>query len=184
MKTPISVIFAILCLTIFLIPQNLNAQFRKKNPFDEKKVEEAIEAFQDLDQLQFYFEEAYGYAVFPSIGKGAIGIGGAFGRGLVYKQEQVIGMAKMSQISIGFQWGGQAYREIVFFEDEAALESFLASELELSAQASVVALDQGASADLAYENGVAIFTRTKGGLMYEASIGGQKFSFFPIEEED
>ena len=85
----------------------------------------------------------------------------------------------MTQISLGLQWGGQAYREVIFFETEAALRSFKENNFELAAQASAVAVTAGASADAAYEKGVAVYTMTKGGLMYEASIGGQKFKFLP-----
>ena len=128
--------------------------------------------------MNSYFEDSYGYVVFPSIGKGGIVVGGAHGRGIVYEQGESIGAAKMTQVTLGFQWGGQAYSEVLFFKDKAALDSFKNSELEFSGQASVVAVTLGASADIAYENGVAVYTLTKGGLMYEASLGGQKFKFF------
>ncbi len=127
--------------------------------------------------LQRFFDQAYGYAVFPTIGKGAIGVGGAYGKGVVYEKDKAIGTAKMVQVTIGFQWGGQAYSELVFFENKAALERFKNGNLEFSAQASAVAITLGASATADYENGVAVFTMAKGGLMYEASIGGQSFSF-------
>ncbi|MDH3651668.1 MAG: lipid-binding SYLF domain-containing protein, partial [Saprospiraceae bacterium] len=149
------------------------------DPDDSKKVQDAIEAFLEKDpDLERFFQEAYGYAVFPSIGKGAFGIGGATGKGEVFEGTKRIGTARMTQVSIGFQWGGQAYSEIIFFEDAGALRSFKYGDIKFSAQASVVAVDQGASADVAYEEGVAIFTLAKGGLMYEASVGGQKFKYF------
>ena len=90
-------------------------------------------------------------------------------------------MAKLSQVSIGFQWGGQAYREIIFFENKEAMDNFKENKVELAAQASAVAVTAGASADANYKDGVMVYTMQKGGLMYEASVGGQKFKFEPFE---
>lgn len=123
------------------------------------------------------FNNSYAYVILPNVGKGGIGIGGAAGNGAVFKDGILIGMAKMTQVTIGFQWGGQAYREVIFFETRADLDRFKENRLELSAQASAVAVTAGASANAKYKNGVMIFTQAKGGLMYEASIGGQKFKF-------
>lgn len=123
------------------------------------------------------FNNSYAYVLLPNVGKGGIGIGGAAGNGAVFKDGILIGMAKMTQVTIGFQWGGQAYREVIFFETKADLDRFRENRLELSAQASAVAVTAGASANAKYKNGVMIFTQAKGGLMYEASIGGQKFKF-------
>ncbi len=167
------------CLLLFSSLIIIQAQAPSWDPDDSRKVEGAIEAFLEKDPgMQRFFDRAYGYAVFPSIGKGGFGIGGATGKGEVFEQGESIGTARMTQVSIGFQWGGQAYSEIIFFEDEDALESFKDNKVKFSAQASVVAVDKGASADVAYEEGVAIFTLAKGGLMYEAAVGGQKFKFF------
>ena len=126
------------------------------------------------------FNNAYGYVIFPNVGKGGIGIGGAAGNGAVFQKGTLIGMAKMTQITIGFQWGGQAYREVIFFETKADLDRFKENNIELSTQASAVAATAGASANAKYTNGVMVFSQTKGGLMYEASIGGQKFKFRKI----
>jgi lipid-binding SYLF domain-containing protein len=123
------------------------------------------------------FDKAYGYVIFPNVGKGAIGIGGAAGNGAVFQKGALIGMAKMTQVTIGFQWGGQAYREVIFFENKSALDRFKENNLEFSAQASAVAATAGASANVKYKDGVMIFSQIKGGLMYEASVGGQKFKF-------
>ncbi|MFV8369687.1 YSC84-related protein [Flavobacterium sp. LB2R40] len=123
------------------------------------------------------FDKAYGYAIFPNVGKGGFGIGGAAGNGVVYEQNKLVGMAKLSQVSIGFQAGGQAYREVIFFESKNDLERFKNSRFEFSAQASAVAVTAGASANVKYTDGVMVFTMQKGGLMYEAAIGGQKFKF-------
>ncbi len=123
------------------------------------------------------FSNAYGYVIFPNVGKGAIGIGGAAGNGMVYQRGALVGKGKMTQVSIGFQWGGQAYREVIFFENKTTFDRFKESKLEFAAQASAVAATAGASANVKYANGVMIFTQQKGGLMYEASIGGQKFKY-------
>lgn len=123
------------------------------------------------------FEQAYGYVIFPNVGKAGFGIGGAAGNGVVYERNKLIGMAKLSQLSIGFQAGGQVYREVIFFESKKELERFKESRFEFSAQASAVAVTEGASANVKYTDGVMVFTMQKGGLMYEASIGGQKFKF-------
>jgi lipid-binding SYLF domain-containing protein len=126
------------------------------------------------------FADAVGYVVFPTVGKGGIGLGGARGKGWVYEGGKIIGKSTLTQVSFGFQFGGQAYSEIVFFQTPQALENFKLGHLKFDAQASAVALTARASADLAYRNGVAIVTMAKGGLMYEASVGGQKFSFKPV----
>ncbi|MGN6393483.1 MAG: YSC84-related protein [Gemmatimonadales bacterium] len=129
--------------------------------------------------MEKIFADAVGYAVFPTVGKGAIGIGGARGKGWVYAHRKIIGKSTLTQVSIGLQLGGQAYSEIVFFQTAQALDNFKLGHLKLDAQASAIAVTARASADLAYRNGVAIVTMAKGGLMYEASVGGQKFSFTP-----
>lgn len=155
----------------------LNAQDRK----DKKIIADAAVAkaeFIKSDGLMAnLFNNAYGYVIFPNVGKGGMGIGGASGNGAAYRNGQLIGMAKMTQVTIGFQWGGQAYREVIFFENKEALDRFKENKIELSAQASAVAVTAGASANAKYHDGVMIFTQTKGGLMYEASVGGQKLKF-------
>jgi lipid-binding SYLF domain-containing protein len=126
------------------------------------------------------FAQAYGYAVFPTVGKGGLGLGAARGKGYVYQRGRLIGRTTLTQVTIGLQLGGQAYSEVVFFKTAAALQNFKNGNLKLGAQASAIALTHRASADLAYRDGVAIVTMAKGGLMYEASVGGQKFSYQPI----
>lgn len=154
----------------------------KKEKTNDEEVEETIAAFLEQDAgMQKFLDEAHGYAVFPKIYKGAIGVGGAYGAGQVYEKGEYIGNAKLTQLTYGLQLGGQAYSEIIFFGDKDALERFKAEKMEFSAQASAVAATAGASADAAYEGGVAIFTMTLGGLMYEASVGGQTFSFEPAK---
>jgi len=123
------------------------------------------------------FKNDYAYVVFPNVGKGAIGVGGASGGGIVYEKGVIIGKAQMTQVTIGFQFGGQAYREVVFFQDKATLDRFKENKVEFSAQVSAVAAKAGASGNAKYSDGILIFTQQKGGLMYEASVGGQKFKY-------
>ena len=147
---------------------------------DETEVAAVIAKFKEKDPgMAEIFANAAGYAVFPTVGKGAFGIGGARGKGYVYQRGRLIGHSTLTQVSIGFQLGGQAYSEVVFFLNQEALDNFKLGHLKLDAQASAIALTARASADLAYRSGVAIVTMAKGGLMYEASVGGQKFSFKP-----
>ncbi|MGA2478607.1 MAG: YSC84-related protein [Spirochaetia bacterium] len=120
---------------------------------------------------------AYGYAVFPSVGKGGVGLGGAYGQGILYEHGAFVGYCDMTQASIGFQFGGQSYTEIVILENKKAVDNFKSGDFTLAAQASAVALKSGAAANAKYQDGVAIFTMDQSGLMYEASVGGQKFNF-------
>jgi lipid-binding SYLF domain-containing protein len=123
------------------------------------------------------FNNAYAYVIFPNVGKGGLGVGGAFGNGAVFQRGKVIGTAKLSQLTVGIQAGGQAYREVIFFESAKDLIRFKENKIEFSAQASAVAATEGASGNAKYVDGVMIFSQTKGGLMYEASLGGQTFKF-------
>jgi lipid-binding SYLF domain-containing protein len=144
-------------------------------------VPPVIAKFKAKDEgMEKIFADAAGYAVFPTVGKGGIGIGGARGKGWVYEGGALVGRSTLTQVTVGLQLGGQAYSEIVFFQTPQALANFKQGHLKLDAQASAVALTARASADLAYRNGVAIVTMAKGGLMYEASVGGQKFSYTPV----
>ena len=127
--------------------------------------------------LKNVFDGAYGYLILPNIGKGAVGVGGASGNGMVYEKGNIVGTAKMSQVTVGLQFGGQAYRELIFFESKEALDRFKQNKVEFSAQASAVAATKGASANAKYTDGIMIYTQQKGGLMYEASVGGQKFKY-------
>lgn len=146
----------------------------------QAEIRETIARFKARDPgIVRFFDKAYGYAVFPTVGKGAAGVGGAYGKGQVIERGKPVGDSELVQVTIGFQLGGQAYSEIIFFKNRAALERFKAGKLKFSAQASAVAVTAGASANADYENGVAVFTMTRGGLMYEASLGGQSFHFKP-----
>ncbi len=147
-----------------------------------KDSDDAKAAFIKQDpKMAGFFGSAHGYVIFPNVGKGGLGIGGAAGNGAVYQGGKLIGMAKMSQVTIGFQAGGQAYREVVFFETNEPLQRFKENKVEFSAQVSAVAATAGASANAKYKEGVLVFTMQKGGLMYEASLGGQKFKFNPLK---
>jgi lipid-binding SYLF domain-containing protein len=158
---------------------------------------DTIKVFRDAGQSATFFGKSYGYAVFPTIGKGGIGIGAAHGSGRVYEKGTYISDTTMNQVSVGLQFGGQAYSQIIFLEDKRAFDEFTSGNFEFGAQATAVALTAGASAQAgtggtsagasgtqshantsgSYQKGMAVFTVAKGGLMYEASIGGQKFSY-------
>lgn len=159
--------------------------------------DETIEVFKEAGESGNFFDKCYAYAVFPTIGKGGIGIGGARGKGRVYAKGEHVGDTSMTQVTIGFQLGGQAFSQIVFLQDERAFEEFTGGNFEFGAQATAVAITAGASATTStagtsagasggkhdatsvgnYYKGMAVFTVVKGGLMYEASVGGQKFSY-------
>jgi hypothetical protein len=163
---------------------------------------DAIKIFKDAGESGTFFAKSYGYAVFPTVGKGGIGIGGAYGKGQVYAGGNHVGDTSMTQVTVGLQLGGQAYSQIIFFEDQRAFDEFTSGNFEFGAQASAVAITAAASAEATttgtsagasggkhdattttagtgYHKGMAVFTVAKGGLMYEASIGGQKFSYTP-----
>ncbi len=161
---------------------------------------QTISVFKEAGESGRYFDTAYGYAVFPTIGKGGLVVGAAHGDGRVYEKGKVIGDTTMTQLSVGFQLGGQAYSEIIFFQDARALKEFTSGNFEFGADASAVAITAGASASAGttgatagasggqrnagtaaggYYKGMATFTVAKGGLMFEASLAGQKFTFTP-----
>ena len=111
------------------------------------------------------------------MGKGGIGIGGAHGKGLVIQGDKTVAYTSLSQVTVGFQLGGQVYSQYIFFKDKTAFDQFARGNFEMGAQVSAVAVTLGASADADYDKGVAVFTIAEGGLMYEASVGGQKFKY-------
>lgn len=127
--------------------------------------------------MENLFKHSAGYAIFPNVGKGAVGVGGAAGKGAVYEKGTLVGTAQMVQVTVGAQAGGQAYREIIFFENKDALDRFMQNKVEFSGQASAIAVKAGTSANANYRNGVVVFSQEKGGLMLEASLGGQKFTY-------
>lgn len=164
------------------------------------EYDDTIQAFKNAGESGHFFQEAYGYAVFPTIAKGGLGVGAAHGKGRVYEKGKYVGDAAMTQITAGFQAGGQAFSEIIFFKDEAAFNDFTRGNFEFGAEAQAVAITAGASAGTsttgssasasasrneaanvgAYTKGMAVFTLPKGGLMYEAAVGGQKFKYTPV----
>ena len=169
----------ILCLTL---GSYLQAQVGGWNPEMEQDAANALASMlESTPKLQVFKDQAYGYAVYPKVTKAGIGIGGAAGKGIVYKGGEIIGSSKLKGGSIGLQIGGQQYSEVIFFKDQEAFDNFTNGNLKFDAQASAVILDEGASVDAAYNDGVAVFTQIIGGLMAEASVGGQHFSFDPIQ---
>ncbi len=173
----IKLLAALLCFSLISFAQNDKYEKLLRDS------EEAKAEFIKTDSLMAsLFNDAPAYVIFPNVGKGAIGIGGAAGNGVFFENGSPVGTASMKQVSIGFQFGGQAYREVIFFQSEEAIDRFKDDNFEFAAQASAVAVDKGASANVNYRNGVMVFTQKKGGLMYEASIGGQKFDFEPLAE--
>jgi len=172
----------IYCLALVLAPFFLSAQSAGYDPQDLDKAGETMLVFMEKDpKFETYFENAYAYIVFPSIGKGGYVVGGARGSGTVYEAGIPIGKAKLTQVTLGFQFGGQAYSQVIFFETEADLERLRQNKLEFAAEASAVAIKSGAGASLNYNDGVAVFTKSKAGFMYEAALGGQKLKFKPYE---
>lgn len=163
------------------------------------KYQDTIDIFKNAGESGDYFSHSYGYAVFPTIGKAGVGIGGAYGKGRVYEKASHVGDTDVTQLTIGFQLGGQAYSQMIFFEDQRAFNEFTSGNFEFGAQATAVAITAGASVAATttgtstgisggkhdaktagnYHKGMATFTVAKGGLMYEASIGGQKFTYTP-----
>ncbi len=157
----------------------------------------ALKNFSSAPQTQHYIKKSYGYALFPSVGKAGFAIGAAYGKGRVYRRGVYVGDSKLTQVSIGFQLGAQEFSEIIFFEDRNAFENFITGNFEFNAQASAVAVNFGATAQAGttgnsagagqsggvqasagqYVDGMAIFTAPKGGLMFEASLAGQSFSY-------
>ncbi len=153
--------------------------------------------FKNAGESAGFFKDSYAYAVFPTIGKGGLVVGGAHGKGRVYAQGKYVGDASMTQVTIGFQAGGQAYSEIVFLQDKRSYDEFTSGNFEFDAAVSAVAITAAAGGSVGttgaqgnasggkkdaatsgkYHKGMAVFTIVKGGAMYEASVGGQKFSF-------
>jgi lipid-binding SYLF domain-containing protein len=156
---------------------------QQRRAFDE--VVETVERFEARDpSIRYALSQAHAFAVFPSVGKGALWVGAAHGDGHVFRGAELIGSSTLTQVTAGAQIGGQAYSEIIFFRDAAALRDFTQGNYELGAQASAVAVTAGAAANASYDEGVAIFTLPKAGLMFEASVAGQKFTFEPVPPSD
>ena len=173
----LNIIWVILMACVINITPTFGQSKAKKNKIIADSNLAKAEFIEKDALMKGIFEKAYGYVIFPNVGKGGFGIGGAAGNGADYEHNKIVGMAKLTQVSIGFQAGGQAYREVIFLESKNEMDRFKESRFEFSAQASAVAVTEGASANVKYTDGVMVFTMQKGGLMYEASIGGQQFKF-------
>jgi len=166
------------------------------------KYSDTVDLFKKAGESASFFTDSYGYAVFPTIGKGGLGIGAAHGKGRVYEQGKYVGDTSMTQLSVGFQAGGQAYSQIVFFQDERSFKEFTRGNFEFGAGVSAVAITAAASGTAAttgtaagasggkkdattaggYYKGLAVFVIVKGGAMFEASVAGQKFSYKPLSD--
>ena len=185
------------CLVAFVVALPVGAKERKVKDYSD-----TIADFKEIEVVAPFFESAYGYAVFPTIGKGGLGVGASHGKGQVYQGGTVIGFTSTTDVSVGFQAGGQAYSQIIFFQNADALKEFTTGNFEFGASAEAIAVQakveasastegKGASASAhktaekattvaEYDNGMAIFTMAKGGLMYAATIKGQKYTYRPV----
>ena len=144
------------------------------------EADAAVERMTAQDSsLRGLIDQAYGYAVFPNIGKGGLLVGGSYGRGVVFEQGQFIGYADLTKVTVGLQAGGQAFRELILFQNKEALDDLRFGKLKFDATASAVAVNAGAAATADYRNGVLVFAQPIGGLMAEAAVGGQEFGFVP-----
>ena len=150
------------------LPDEIKANF---------KTREALKEFKKIRRLKPYFKEAKGYAVFPNITKAGVGLGGARGRGELFEDGKLIGSTTLTQFSFGYQLGAQTFSQIIFFQNQKDINRFTDGNFEFGASASAALITEGANASADYSNGVAVMTFSKGGLMYEASIGGQRFTF-------
>jgi lipid-binding SYLF domain-containing protein len=147
-----------------------------------KKAEAAVAMFKKVDpSLDKFFKNAKGWAVFPTVAKGAVGIGGAGGKGVLFEKGKPVGTTSLTQVTVGLALGGQSFSEIIFFENDLALTKFKGGDFSLAAQVSAVAAASGAAAAAKYTQGVAVFTAGESGLMFEASVGGQGFGFTPFD---
>jgi len=171
--------FALLIAFAMISVSNLALAWEpdSSNKLELSVAQALIKAREKDPAMEQWFESAYAYAVFPKVGKGGIGIGGAHGKGIVIRRDETVATTSLSQVTIGFQLGGQVYSEYILFKDKTAFDDFARGNFEMGAQVSAVVLTAGASADADYNKGVAVFTIPEGGLMYEATIGGQKFKY-------
>jgi lipid-binding SYLF domain-containing protein len=167
----------VMLLSGLFLPRLVKAQ----DDSQERIINDSKEAkatFKAADpSMETLFKNSAGYVIFPNVGKGGAGVGGAAGKGTVYQKGVPVGTAQMVQVTVGAQAGGQAYREIIFFENKDELDRFMDNKFEFSEQVSAVAVKAGAAANTNYRHGVVVLSQEKGGLMLEASLGGQKFTY-------
>jgi lipid-binding SYLF domain-containing protein len=167
-----------LCLAIILAGCAIAPEKPEAKAVLSAESNEAIAIFKDKDPgIQRFFDKSYGYAVLPKIFKGAFWVGGAYGKGEVYEQGKMVGYCSMSQATLGISFGGEYFREIIFFRDKNDLEVFKSEEFTFSAQVTGVAATIGAAAKADYQSGMAVFVTTDKGLMVDVSLGGQKFKY-------
>jgi len=166
-------------VALIALPGLARPAAQDKDAKDAQQVTSAIANFKTDADIAKWFDSAYGYAVFPSITKAAVIVGGAGGDGRVFEKGAYIGDVKVTQASIGAALGGESFAEVIFFENKAALDRFKDNKYEMTAGMSAVAATSGKSKDAKYADGVAVFTQVKKGLMAEISVGGQKFKFTP-----
>lgn len=171
-------------LLLYAVGVGMSCATRPETPASRNllsaEVQEAVVLFKIRDPgIQAFFDRSYGYAVMPRVAKGAWVVGGAFGRGEVFAQETKVGYCSLSQASVGFSFGGEYFREIVFFRDKLDLNRFKVGDFAFSGQVTAVAVTAGAAAKSDYQDGMAVFVMPESGLMIDASIAGQKFGYDP-----
>lgn len=175
----LSLLTVSVCL-ILLSGCSISPKGKESQAVLDAQVAEAIAVLKEKDpDIDRFFKNSYGYAVLPKVFKGGIWAGGAYGKGIVYEKGEKIGYCDMSQATLGFTFGGEYFREIIFFWQKPDLDKFKSEEYTFAAQATAVALKSGAAAKADYKDGTAVFTATDKGLMVDASIGGQKFRYTP-----
>ena len=174
------ILFVTAVVTLMLVGCSTAPKSEEKRDELHMQTDQTLRRLEGLDPgLQRRLNEAYGYVVFPTVGKGGAIVGGAYGKGEVYEQGRMVGWADISQATIGAQLGGQTFSEIILFENKQAMDNFKNNKLKLTANVSAVALKSGAADSAKYTDGVLVFVEPKAGLMVEASVGGQSFSFQP-----
>lgn len=169
--------FTLLLITGLLLPRVVMAQTESQERIMKDSKEAKASFLKSDPSMEKLFKTSAGYVIFPNVGKGAMLVGGAAGGGTVYHDGVAIGSAHMDQVTVGAQAGGQAYREIIFFQDKDALDRFRHNKIEFTGQVSAIAAKSGASANANYRNSVVVFSQEKTGLMLEAALGGQKFNY-------
>ena len=168
---------ALLAFVAYLLPHSIQAQGKEAEKLLSESSKAKTEFIKTDPSMAALFESSYGYVIFPKIGKGGLIVGGSGGDGILYEKRKPIGLVKTGQVTVGAQVGGQAYREVIFFENQDALGRMKASKMEFSSQISAVAVKSGVSKNAKYTDGVSVFTQDLGGLMAEATVGGQKFKY-------
>ncbi|TSA25322.1 MAG: hypothetical protein D4R67_10290 [Bacteroidetes bacterium] len=173
-------------ISILLLLFTAGPMLSQKSDDDREAIDKADQAKKEMLEkdpgLQNFFTETYGYAVLYTVGKGGLILGGAYGKGVLYKHGEPAGLTEMTQVTVGAQIGGKTYSEVIFFKTEEEYKVFMTGRFEVAAEIAALAVTAGVSATLAYSHGIAIITMPKGGFMAEVSVGGQKFSFLPFSE--